>query len=258
MIRSAGLGPYDKPHRSGSKFFVAWVRLGQPFMVWVWIWKISPKNVKIFNFLPFGSKKISSGRVRKYPGQPLIYCGSKESSGWVRAHLYTQPFTYPYTFTIPHLLSKPNFHIINCIIKLFLAVFKVLLAELTVKCVLLFMMGIFVSVATRGQRLPGGAGVQANNLLIHSQLLSMRNLYNPYRPLTLIHILLHRLLPIHCLLLTLSHSSLLLSYPVYRHIYAWRIGLGMGLSTGSDLSSVRPIHNDITSLTRNTTRALLS
>jgi len=30
---------------------------GQPFMVWVWIWKISPKNVKFFNFFPMGQKK---------------------------------------------------------------------------------------------------------------------------------------------------------------------------------------------------------
>jgi len=30
---------------------------GLPFMVWVWIGKISPKNVKFFNFFPFGSKK---------------------------------------------------------------------------------------------------------------------------------------------------------------------------------------------------------
>jgi len=30
---------------------------GRPSMVWVWIWKISPKNVKFFDFFPFGSKK---------------------------------------------------------------------------------------------------------------------------------------------------------------------------------------------------------
>jgi len=39
---------------------------------YVWIWKISPKNVKFFNFLPFGSKKTSLGRVKKYPGQRRI------------------------------------------------------------------------------------------------------------------------------------------------------------------------------------------
>jgi len=33
------------------------VRSGQSFMVWVWIWKISPKNVIFFNFYPSGKKK---------------------------------------------------------------------------------------------------------------------------------------------------------------------------------------------------------
>jgi len=32
----------------------------------------SPKNVKFFNFFPFGSKKISLGRVRKYPGRSWV------------------------------------------------------------------------------------------------------------------------------------------------------------------------------------------
>jgi len=52
-----------------GQFFVARVVSGQQSMVWVWICKISPKNVKFFNFFPFGSKKISSGRIKKYPGQ---------------------------------------------------------------------------------------------------------------------------------------------------------------------------------------------
>jgi len=46
--------------------------LGQPFMVWVWILKISAKNVKFFNFFPLGQKKIASGRVGKYPGQSWV------------------------------------------------------------------------------------------------------------------------------------------------------------------------------------------
>jgi len=54
-------------------------------MVWVWTLKISPKNVKFFNFLPLGSEKIASGRVRKYSGWPLIYCRSKLISGRVRS-----------------------------------------------------------------------------------------------------------------------------------------------------------------------------
>jgi len=45
---------------------------GQPFMVWVRIWKISPKNVKFFNFFPIGSKKIASGWVGKYQGQSQV------------------------------------------------------------------------------------------------------------------------------------------------------------------------------------------
>jgi len=73
-----------------GQFFVAQVGSGQPFVVWVWIWKFSPKNTKFFNFFPFESKKIALGRIvpGSKPGQPLIYCGSKVSSGRVRAHLY--------------------------------------------------------------------------------------------------------------------------------------------------------------------------
>jgi len=48
--------------------FLTRVGSGQPFMVWVWISKIFPKNIKFFNFFPFGSKKIASGWVRKYQG----------------------------------------------------------------------------------------------------------------------------------------------------------------------------------------------
>jgi len=57
----------------------------------VWVWKISPKNVKNFNFFPFGSKKslwIRSKSTRSKAGQPLIYCRSKVSLSRVRAHLY--------------------------------------------------------------------------------------------------------------------------------------------------------------------------
>jgi len=47
-------------------------RVGSAIMVWVRIRKISPKNIKFFNFFPFGSKKFASGRVRKYPGQSRV------------------------------------------------------------------------------------------------------------------------------------------------------------------------------------------
>jgi len=46
--------------------------LGQQLMVWVWISKISLKNVKLFNFFPFGSKKY-------------LWVGSK--STWVEGGL---------------------------------------------------------------------------------------------------------------------------------------------------------------------------
>jgi len=55
----------------GQKFLTR-VGSGQPFMVWVRIRKISPKNVKFFNFLPFRSKKIASGRFGRYPGQSQV------------------------------------------------------------------------------------------------------------------------------------------------------------------------------------------
>jgi len=81
------MGPVQKfLSRVGSyQIFVARAGLGQPSVVWVWIWKISPKNVKFFNFLPFGSKK--SHRVGSEPGRPLIYCGSKVCLGRVRSGL---------------------------------------------------------------------------------------------------------------------------------------------------------------------------
>jgi len=44
-----------------GQFFVARVRSGQPFKVWVW--KISPKNVKFFIF---------SLQIKKYPGQRRV------------------------------------------------------------------------------------------------------------------------------------------------------------------------------------------
>jgi len=59
---------------SGSKifenFFEARVRLGQPSMVWVWVWKISPKYFKFYFSLRV--KKISTGWVKKYLGQRQV------------------------------------------------------------------------------------------------------------------------------------------------------------------------------------------
>jgi len=64
--------PSNKNWPNPSQNFLTQVRSGQPFMAWVWIWKISTKNVNFFNFFLFGSKKISSCRVGKYPGQSRV------------------------------------------------------------------------------------------------------------------------------------------------------------------------------------------
>jgi len=64
--------------------FLTQVGSGQPFMVWVWILKISYRNVKFFNFFPSGQKKslrVGSEISRVNGGWPHIYCGSKVSSG---------------------------------------------------------------------------------------------------------------------------------------------------------------------------------
>jgi len=73
------------------QFLAAQFGSGQQSMVWVWVWKISPKNVNFFNFLLFASKNLF-GLGQKVPwskaGRPLIYCGSKVCSGLFRAYLY--------------------------------------------------------------------------------------------------------------------------------------------------------------------------
>jgi len=47
------------PGRVGSIFCcLGWVRPGQLSLVWVWIWKISPKNSKFINIFPIGSKNL--------------------------------------------------------------------------------------------------------------------------------------------------------------------------------------------------------
>jgi len=55
------------------------IGLGQPSMVWVWVWKISPKNVKFFS-LRVKKKSLWGGSKAS---RPLIYCKSKVSSGQV-------------------------------------------------------------------------------------------------------------------------------------------------------------------------------
>jgi len=68
ILNRVGLGQFFV----AREFFVARVGSGQPFMVWIRIRKISPKNIKFFNFFPFGSKKIALGLVGKYPGQSRV------------------------------------------------------------------------------------------------------------------------------------------------------------------------------------------
>jgi len=58
-----------------------WPGSVKPPLVWVWVWKISPKNPKFFNFFPFGLKKVPRSKT----GWPLIYCRSKVCSGLVRS-----------------------------------------------------------------------------------------------------------------------------------------------------------------------------
>jgi len=65
---------------------VAQVESGQPFMVWVWILKISPKNVKFFNFFLSGQKKLlwvgwESTRVEAGLASYLLQVKCKLGSG---------------------------------------------------------------------------------------------------------------------------------------------------------------------------------
>jgi len=107
-----------------GQVFVAWVGSGQPFMVRYWVWKISPKSIKFFNFFTFGSKKNLFGSGQKVPrskaGQTLIYCGSKVSSGrvgsrpiskrtwWIWQH--QGPFIHSsYIWLIHYLYMRINF-----------------------------------------------------------------------------------------------------------------------------------------------------
>jgi len=67
--------------RVGSIFWCSGpVGSGQPSLVWVWIWQISPKNHIFFNFFPFGYKKSLQIRSKSTWGQRWV-CGSKVCSG---------------------------------------------------------------------------------------------------------------------------------------------------------------------------------
>jgi len=78
--RKVTIGVWKKVGTGPGQKVLTWVGSGQSSLVWVWLWKISPKNLKFYNF--FASKM----------GWPLVYCGSKVCSdrigpGRVRAHL---------------------------------------------------------------------------------------------------------------------------------------------------------------------------
>jgi len=64
----------------GQKFLT---RVGSAIYGLVWIGKICPRNVKFFNFLPFRSKKISSGRIGGGLASYLLWVKSKLGSGRV-------------------------------------------------------------------------------------------------------------------------------------------------------------------------------
>jgi len=72
---------------SRSKIFDPdWVELGQPSMVRVWVWKISPKDIKFFYFFPTGQKKSlqvgsKSTRVKGRSASYLLRVKSKLGVG---------------------------------------------------------------------------------------------------------------------------------------------------------------------------------
>jgi len=61
-----------------------WPGSGQPSVVWVWVWKISPKNPWFFNFCPSGQKSVvgsKSTRVRARLASYLLRVKSMFGSG---------------------------------------------------------------------------------------------------------------------------------------------------------------------------------
>jgi len=70
---------------SGQVNFL-WLRSGQISHLWLHFGfgKFPLKMSNFSFFIPSGQKNLSRSKA----GQPLFYCGSKVSSGRVRAHLY--------------------------------------------------------------------------------------------------------------------------------------------------------------------------
>jgi len=68
-----------------GQFLAARVGSDQPLMVWVWIRKISPKNIKFFNFFPFGKKNLF--RVGFGSKSTWVKGGSVSHLLWVKSML---------------------------------------------------------------------------------------------------------------------------------------------------------------------------
>jgi len=109
LLASDGIGP--KNFEPGRVNFCC---SGQVSHVWFGsrFGKFPPKNPKFFNFFPLRIKKISSVRVKKYPGQRrvalLFTIGQKYTLvglGRVRAHLYS--WHHP-RFSLTKLMALPN------------------------------------------------------------------------------------------------------------------------------------------------------
>jgi len=88
------------------QFFFARVMLGQPFMVWVR--KISPKNIKFFNFFPSGKKNplwvgSKSTRVKGGSASCLLRFKSKLGSGRVGSWPISIFYPTQLTCNIPQL-----------------------------------------------------------------------------------------------------------------------------------------------------------
>jgi len=68
LVMGLGSKLFDPSQVESSFCGAGRVGSGKPFMVWVWVKKISPKNVKFFNFFLFGLAQRQGGL--------LFYCGS--------------------------------------------------------------------------------------------------------------------------------------------------------------------------------------
>jgi len=104
------MGPGQNFWPRSGQIFVAQVGSGQPSLVWVWIWKFSPKNPKFFSFLTFGSKKchrvgLKSTRVKAGSASYLVRVKSMLGSGQGPS-LLSMMFSFKAFILISPLLCK--------------------------------------------------------------------------------------------------------------------------------------------------------